>query len=523
MLILRYRVILAVVSAGMLLLSVYPAFASADPTNLQAQPFHHLKNIDATLFTVSGNNPTNIKAAYNLPATGGQGTIAIIDAYDNPNVASDLKMFSSQFALPAANLEVHKMTSSVRSNVNWGLEIALDVQWAHAVAPNAKILLVEATSAYLNDLLSAINYARSRADVVAVSMSWGSSEFSNEATYDSYFTSQYGATFYASSGDNGAGTSWPAVSANVVSVGGTTLNFANGAVSSETTWSGSGGGVSTYEPKPAYQSSLTYANRATPDVSYDADPNSGFAVYDSYGYGWVVVGGTSAGAPQWAAIQALGQTATLQNIYNAYGQTQMYSADFRDITAGSNGYSASVGHDLATGVGSPMSTNFASPPLPDFSISASPNTVTTNTGTQTATTLTATALNGFIGTVNLAASAPSGWTATLTSAAIVTTGSTTLTITPPSGTPSGTYSITVTGQSIRPKQRELLMQMARALWAENRLADAGEVLLGSDRKRTEHQIAYEELTKIQISRTSCRTPKRPSSWRSRTILKHTGF
>ena len=423
-----------------------PAFAMAQPAEWQAEPYHHLRN-NASAYAVSGINPATIKAAYNLPSTGGQGTIAIIDAYDNPNVASDIKTFSNQFGLPAANLEVHKMSSTVRGNVNWGLEIALDVQWAHAIAPNAKILLVEAKSNSFSDLLSAVNYARSRSDVVAVSMSWGGSEFSGESAYDSYFTSSYGATFYASSGDNGAGTSWPAASANVISVGGTTLTFSNGVVSSETAWSGSGGGVSTYVSTPTYQTSLGYSNRAIPDVSYDADPNSGFAVYDSYGYGWIVVGGTSAGAPQWAAIQALGRSATTSNIYNAYAQAPLYQADFRDITAGSNGYNAGTGYDLATGIGSPLTTNFAAPPQPDFTLSAAPNTLTTNAGTQTATTVSVAALNGFAKTVSLTTTAPTGWTTTLTLTSIVGSGSTTLAITPPKGTAKGTYTVTVTGQS----------------------------------------------------------------------------
>lgn len=447
MIIQHNKAILVTFLTIMLLVITVPTLASAQQTEWQATPFHHLKNIDAQPLAVAGISPVNIKAAYNLPATGGTGTIAIIDAYDNPNVASDLKVFSTQFGLPTANLEVHKMSSLVRGNVNWGLEIALDVQWAHAIAPNAKILLVEANSASLSDLLSAVNYARNRADVVAVSMSWGGSEFSTETAYDSYFTSPYGATFYASSGDNGAGTSWPAVSANIVSVGGTTLTFTGGVVSSETAWSGSGGGVSAYVPKPAFQTNVPYANRAIPDVSYDADPNSGFAVYDSYGYGWIVVGGTSAGAPQWAAIQSLGLSSTNPNIYNAYAQAPTYQADFRDVTVGSNGYSAGIGYDLATGVGSPLTTNFAAPPSPDFSISATPNPLTTLAGTQTSTTINVNALNGFTDTVSLSTALPSGWTANPATNTISASGSYQLAITPPVGTAAGTYTVTVTGTS----------------------------------------------------------------------------
>jgi subtilase family serine protease len=439
------RIFLATILA-ILIAFTYPTFVSADQTEPQMEPYHHIRT-GAAPYAVSGLTPTAVKAAYNLPATGGQGTIAIIDAYDNPYVVSDLNVFCTQFGLPAATIEVHKMTSTVRGNTNWGLEIALDVQWAHAIAPNAKILLVEARSNSLSDLLSAVNYAKGRSDVVAISMSWGSNEFSSEASYDSYLTSNYGAAFYASSGDDGAGTCWPSVSSRVISVGGTTLSFANGAVSQEAAWSGSGGGVSTYISKPTYQSGVSYSKRATPDVSYNGDPNSGFAVYDSYGYGWVVVGGTSAGAPQWAAIHSLSLTATATNIYNAYSQSGLYEADFRDITSGSNGYSAGVGYDLATGVGSPLTTDFSGPVTTDFTLSTTPNTVSTSAGKQASTTVNVTPINGFTGNVALSVSAPTNWVTTLDTSSITGSGQTGLTITPPAGATAGTYTVTVTGQS----------------------------------------------------------------------------
>jgi len=192
------------------------------------------------------------------------------------------------------------MAPSVSFDSNWALEISLDVQWAHAIAPNANILLVEAVDALGGNLLDAVNYARNRADVVAISMSWGGPEFSGESAYDPHFVSPYGASFFASSGDNGAGVNWPAVSCNVVGVGGTTLTFADGIVSSETAWQGSGGGLSAFEPAPAYQ--VTYGvpgangQRAVPDVSYYADPVPGIPVYTSFSgipVGWSAVGGTS--------------------------------------------------------------------------------------------------------------------------------------------------------------------------------------------------------------------------------------
>ena len=337
--------------------SAAPNGWSAHPTFRIRQPFANAP---------AGLSPTQIRVAYNLPSTGGQRTIAIVDAFDDPTALNDLNVFSTQFGLPAANFEKHMMSSQIPVDGGWALEISLDVQWAHAIAPNAKILLVEATSNRDTDLLAAIDYARSRSDVIAVSMSWGGPEFSGEASYDSYFTSPYGAAFFASSGDSGEGVLWPAVSANVIGVGGTTLTFTgSGAFSSETAWSGSGGGISAYVSEPGYQVAYgvpgANGKRCVPDVSYDADPGSGVSVYDSTPHsgltGWWVVGGTSAGAPQWAAIQSLGSSASNNNFYTDAASAN-YSSYFRDITSGSNGYSAKTGYDLVTGLGSPLTTNF---------------------------------------------------------------------------------------------------------------------------------------------------------------------
>jgi subtilase family serine protease len=397
-------------------------------------------------------SPSQIIGAYDLnSATGGAGTtIAIVDAYDDPTVANDLVTFSSYFGLPAANFVEHKMATTISVDSGWALEISLDVQWAHAIAPQAKILLVEAKSNSLTDLLSAVSYATSYTGVKAVSMSWGGSEFSTETSYDSYFSTA-GITFFASSGDNGAGVIWPSSSPNVVGVGGTTLNLdSNGAVTSETAWSGSGGGVSAYETKPAYQTTygLTYTRRAIPDVSYDADPNTGVLVYDSTPYqgssGWWVVGGTSAGAPQWAAIQALGLSTSNNNFYQD-AASSAYASYFRDITSGSNGYSAGTGYDLVTGLGSPVTTSFTPSITPDFSLSASPTTLSIGSGSSGTSTITVTALNGFTGTVTLSATAPTGWTTGFNPTSISASGQSTLTVTVPSGVASGTYSVMVTG------------------------------------------------------------------------------
>jgi subtilase family serine protease len=321
-------------------------------------------------------NPSQIKAAYSLPTTGGAGqTIAIVDAYGSNTIAADLNTFSAKFGLPQCTgtnkcFQQVPMSSRVQVNTGWALEEALDVEWAHAIAPQATIILVEARSASGTDLLSAINYARNTPGVTQVSMSWGGGEFNGEQTYDTDFTSNTGIQFFASAGDSGSGIEWPAVSPNVISVGGTTLNLnSNGTVESELAWSGSGGGISSYEPQPSYQALLVHnanGHRAVPDVSYDADPATGVAVYDSTRYagqaGWFQVGGTSAGAPQWAAIDALGGTVSATKLY-ADAASSNYSSYFRDITSGTNGgcgiiCTARTGYDEVTGLGTPLTTKF---------------------------------------------------------------------------------------------------------------------------------------------------------------------
>jgi subtilase family serine protease len=303
-----------------------------------------------------------------VPGTGAGQTIAIVDAYSDPNIASDLAKFDAQFGLaPPPSFKVVNQnggTSLPRSNRGWASEIALDVEWAHAIAPGANILLVEANSAFTSDLNKALDYARSAAGVVVVSNSWGGSEYSSELSDDVHFTTpagHQGVTFTVAAGDNGTPAEYPSSSPNVLSVGGSTLRLnSSGAWSSETVWSGGGGGASTYESLPSYQSGLGLSSRGTPDVSYDADPYTGFSVYDSYGSrGWVVFGGTSAGAPQWAALiaiaaqgRALNGQSSLANVQSIlYGLPR---SDFHDITSGSNGISAKSGYDLASGLGSPI-------------------------------------------------------------------------------------------------------------------------------------------------------------------------
>ena len=335
----------------------------------------------------TGYTPTQVRAAYGFDkisfgttaADGAGTTIAIVDAYDNPNVLADLKAFDLAFGLPDPVFTKVNQTGGTTmpaANAGWASEISLDVQWAHAIAPGASILLVEAKSAGYSDLMAAVNYARNQPGVVAVSMSFGSGEFSGETTYDATFTTpagHAGVSFFASSGDTGAPVSYPAVSPNVVSVGGTSLSLSGGSYSSEAGWSGSGGGVSLYESQPSYQAGVvtqSTTKRANPDVAYDADPYTGFPVYDSYNNGtaapWSQFGGTSAGAPQWAALSAIvNQGRALAGRASLDGRTQLLpalyalaSADFHDVAVGSStgspSYSAAAGYDLVTGRGSPV-------------------------------------------------------------------------------------------------------------------------------------------------------------------------
>jgi subtilase family serine protease len=329
-----------------------------------ARCFSHV--FPQTSSSPTGLSPATIKSAYNFPTslTAGAGmTIAIVDAYNDPNAESDLGVFSSTYGLPActtANGCFKKVnqnggTSYPRTDSGWSLEISLDVQWAHAIAPGAHILLVEAKSNSFSNLLAAEDYAKTHAQYV--SNSWGGGESSGETSYDSHFV-QSGVAFFVSSGDNGFGAQYPSSSPNVISVGGTTLHFSGGSLSSETGWSGSGGGCSTYETANSAQSSFSQygqvncgGKRATPDVSLDADPASGVSVYDTVRYqgqsGWWTVGGTSASSPMWAARSA--DAGAVVNASYVYGSNIAY----RDITSGSNnGANCLVGYDLVTGRGS---------------------------------------------------------------------------------------------------------------------------------------------------------------------------
>jgi subtilase family serine protease len=358
---------MAATAAALILLAtlVAPGAALAAGTGEHfAQPLFHVGPHNGG--SPSGLSPAKIKSAYAFPtsATAGAGqTIAIVDAFDDPTAEVDLDFFSSTFGLPActtANGCFKKVnqtggTKYPKANAGWALEISLDVQWAHAIAPGAKILLVEATSNSFTNLLAAEDYAAAHA--AYVSNSWGANEFSGETAYDAHFV-HAGVSFFVSSGDAGTPAEYPSSSPGVISVGGTTLHFASGGnFTSETGWSGSGGGCSTYETAPADQTAFAeYGQlscggmRATPDISLDADPASGVAVYDSTKYGgrkgWWTVGGTSASAPMIAARSAIAG-GVVDSAY-IYGTNITY----RDITVGNNGAACLAGDDLVTGRGS---------------------------------------------------------------------------------------------------------------------------------------------------------------------------
>ena len=323
---------------------------------------------------VAGCNPTTAT----LNPSGGSRVIAIVDAFDDVNAATDLAIFSSQFGLPAANF-TKVFASGVKPPQDptggWELEASLDIEWAHAMAPSARIILVEAASNSLTNLLAAETVA---ANLVAaagggeVSNSWGGGEFSSESTLDNRFVKS-GVVFFASTGDS-PGTEWPGVSPNVVAAGGTTIsrNPATLAFIAERPWTETGGGQSVFEKIPTYQTaiaSIVGSSRGVPDLSFDANPETGAWVFDSTPVGgstsgccgvrgWWIVGGTSLSSPALAGIvNSAGHFATssdseLTTIYSNLGNP----ADFRDIAIDYcgpfAGLSGKAGWDFCTGVGS---------------------------------------------------------------------------------------------------------------------------------------------------------------------------
>lgn len=341
--------------------------------------------------TVSGLSPTTVLGAYMWPKTGGKTqTIAIVDAGGDPQIATDLNNFDTHFSLPSCTtsngcfriLNQTGTPSPLPSPIppptsGWNVEISLDVEWAHAIAPLAKLVLVESNTATTAMMFAAVTTAAKIARYV--SMSWGITTAvaytttpippATETLYDKLFAKYPTVSFFAATGDTGGDVIYPATSPDVVAVGGTTLSVTktHHTFSSEGAWSGGGGGCSTYETAPKAQktfagyktaiaastaTSTVYghkckafatAPRATPDISADANPSTGVAVYAASG--WTKVGGTSVATPLVAARAAdFGAKVTPATIYQG-------GINIRDITSGSNGHACTSGYDLCTGRG----------------------------------------------------------------------------------------------------------------------------------------------------------------------------
>ena len=356
----------------------------------------------ATSTYSNGYQPSDLWSAYSLPGTAPAGhgtgpTVAIVDAYDNPNAHADLVAYRSQFGLAplcdtvGATVKCVNFTKVNQSggstppagNTGWGQEIDLDIDMVSAACPGCNILLVEADSNYFSDLGTAVNYAAS-AGAVAISNSYGAREFNGESSYGSYYNHPHIAVT-ASTGDSGYGAQFPAAVGTVVAVGGTTLarNASNptsavrtvGSTTwSETVWSGTGSGCSRYYDRESWQNAVitsgTCSKRVIGDVSAVADPNTGVAVYDSYGStagrNWYVFGGTSVSSPIIASLYAAAGFAQA----NPAQLTYSVPTGLWDVVAGSNGNcvrggkrstaggnaylcTGQVGYDGPTGMGTP--------------------------------------------------------------------------------------------------------------------------------------------------------------------------
>jgi hypothetical protein len=445
-------------------------------------------------------SPAQIRAAYRLPALPAAGatptatqaaqlgagqTIYIVNAHNNPNVVAELAAFNQKFGLPTcttraiattAPLPLARaatngcdfsvvystpaggMTTTVPTyNAGWATETALDVQWAHATAPLARIVLIQAGDASVNSLVGAIKLANAMGPGV-VSMSFGALEGNWTAAVDSAFAAP-NMTYLAATGDSGAAVAWPSVSPKVIAVGGTTLTYSGSGNRSEVVWSGTGGGISAYTPTPSYQTSSvpglgTVARRAVADVAFNADPASGqyVAVINpgSTTVNWMSVGGTSLSTPQWAGLIAManavratvGKTALGAAHSALYGQISTvpgtYASAFSDITQAANGTcllcTARAGYDVPTGLGTPHVTGLL--------------TALSGTSATSAPVVTAAAISGRVGTAlsfTVSVAAPNPVTFTLTGApaglGIAGTGIVTW------ATPlAGTYSLGVTAR-----------------------------------------------------------------------------
>ncbi|MFF7154818.1 putative Ig domain-containing protein [Streptomyces sp. NPDC008139] len=408
--------------------------------------------------TPSGYGPTDLQSAYALPSSAGAGaTVAIVDAQDDPNAAADLSTYRAQYGLPACTtangcfkkINQNGSTTSLPSaDSGWAGEISLDLDMVSAVCPQCHILLVEATSASMDDLGTAVNQAVTQG-AKYVSNSYGGSEDSSDTTADSQYFNHPGVAITVSSGDEGYGAEYPAASKYVTAVGGTALSRASGTTRgwTESVWNtssteGTGSGCSAYDAKPTWQTDTGCANRTIADVSAVADPATGLAVYDSYqASGWQVYGGTSASSPIIASVYALAGTPAAGTTPASYPYS--HTGSLNDVTSGSNGScggsylcTAKAGYDGPTGLGTPNGTAAFT-----NGGSTGGNTVTvTNPGAKSTAVNTAASLQ------ISASDSASGQTLTYSASGLPTGLSINSSTGLISGTPTaaGTYNVTVT-------------------------------------------------------------------------------
>jgi len=315
----------------------------------------------------AGLSPANLQSAYKLSAGGAGLTVAIVDAFDDPRAEADLGVYRSTFGLPActtANGCFRKVNQNGAAsplpagNTGWAEEISLDIDMVSAICPQCHILLVEATSASINNLGTSVNTAV-RLGAVAVSNSYGAGEFSGETSSDSFYNHP-GVAVTVSSGDGGFGVEYPAASRFVTAVGGTHLvTSATTRGWTETAWNGAGSGCSAFEAKPTWQHDTGCARRTVADVSAVADPATGVAVYDTYNVGgWLVFGGTSVSSPIIASVYALAGRPAAGSVPASLAYS--HTGSLFDVTSGSNGScggsylcTARAGYDGPTGLGTP--------------------------------------------------------------------------------------------------------------------------------------------------------------------------
>ena len=464
--------------------------------------------MSSTATVVTTYTPAQIRGAYSLPglppnassvtstsaaAMGAGQTIYIVDAYADSNIVAELAAFNSQFGLPSCTTTTltaasalplasagttgcqfviaygtasGELTSSAPTyNSGWATETALDVEWAHATAPYARIVLIELSDATLPSLTGGIDLANNMG-LGTVSMSFGAGEGTWTAGLDSNFN-RLNMTYFASTGDSGMGVNWPSVSQYVTAVGGTSLTYSGQGNRSEVAWSDTGGGISGYTPAPSYQASAvpgmglqTFRNVA--DVSFNADPYTGQYVatmtQGSSSVGWVSAGGTSLSTPQWAGIMAIAKAqAQLKGnvliealnpvLYGTIASTISYGSAFADITQGADGTCATCaaksGYDAVTGLGTPNVSNF-------FSVLANSGVPATVASAPVVTPASISGVYGKALTFTVAVTSADAVTYTLTGAptgmSISTAGVVTWTV-----PVSGTYKVTVTATDSKTK------------------------------------------------------------------------